>query len=307
MAIIRLQHFGIVVEDIKEATAKFERIFGLTPQDFRDDQGKGKQFDSRILLGNDCWLHMVQNWNPDSRVNCLLKAHGEGLEHIALETDDIEADVTYLREIGVPIYEDKIFDANDGFEAFIYPDDAIGFTVELIQPHEHSWGYPENARGKPLSDQLGFIRLQHIGVGVSDLQAACKRFKKLFKLGCQDFRDDQGKGMQFDARILLGNECWLHLVQNWNPDARVNQFHRQNGQRLEHIALQTTTIQEDVSHLRKLGVPLYQDRIFDADDGYEAIRLPRRRGWFYSRTNSAPRKQLGLSRRINLDSTAVKD
>ena len=274
MTIFRLQHFGIVVEDIEAAQEKFERIFGLKAQDFRDDQGKGKQYDSRILLGNDCWLHIVQNWNPESRVNRFLRAHGEGLEHIALETDDIEADVAHLKEIGVPIFEDKIFDANDGYEAFVYPEDGIGFTVELIQPHDHSWGYPEDARGKPVSDKMGFIRLQHIGIGVSDLQAACERFEQLFGLGCRDFRDDQGKGMQYDARILLGNECWLHLVQNWNPEARVNQFHRKHGQRLEHIALQTTTIEQDVSYLREIGVPLYQDRIFDADDGYEAFVYP---------------------------------
>lgn len=274
MAIVRLQHFGIVVEDYHEAVEKFDRIFGLKAQDFRDDQGGGMQYDGRILLGNDLWLHIVQNWNPDSRVNQFLQNVGEGLEHIALETDDIEADVAHLREIGVPIYQDKIFDANDGYEAFVYPEDGIGFTVELIQPHEHSWGYPEEARDRPVSDKMGIIRLQHMGVVVADWKAACQKFARLFGLPCRDFRDDQGKGMQYDARILLGNECWLHVVQNWNPESRVYKFHEQRGQQLEHIALQTTTIEEDVAHLREIGIPIYQDRIFDANDGYEAFVYP---------------------------------
>lgn len=145
MAIVRLQHFGIVVENLQAACEQFEDLSGLKARDFRDDQGKGMQYDARILLGNDTWLHAVQNWNPDSRVNQFLQAHGEGLEHIALETDDIEADVQHLRDLGVPIYMDKIFDANDGFEAFVYPADGVGFTVELIQPHSHSWGYVESA------------------------------------------------------------------------------------------------------------------------------------------------------------------
>lgn len=274
MAIVRLQHFGIVVEDIEAAIARFEHLFGLKARDFRDDQGKGMQYDARILFGNDCWLHIVQNWNPESRVNRFLRQHGEKLEHIALETDDIEADVQRLRDAGVPIYQDKIFDAADGYEAFVYPDDAIGFTVELIQPHEHSWGYPEEARGGPVSDKMGIVRLQHIGVVVADLQAACKKFERLFGLSCRDFRDDQGKGMQHDARILLGNECWLHLVQNWNPESRVYKFHQENGQLLEHIALQTTTIEKDVDYLRQIDVPVYNDKIFNADDGYEAFVYP---------------------------------
>lgn len=274
MAIVRLQHFGIVVGDIDVAVAKFERIFGLRARDFRDDQGKGMQYDARIPLGNDCWLHIVQNWNPESRVNRFWQEHGEKLEHIALQTDDVEADVQRLRHAGVPIFQDKIFDAADGYEAFVYPDDAIGFTVELIQPHDHSWSYPDDARGQPVSKKMGIAGLQHIGVVVTDLQAACERFERLFALGCRDFRDDQGKGMQYDARILLGNECWLHLVQNWNPESRVYQFHRENRQLLEHIALQTTTIEKDVEHLRRIGVPVYSDKIFDANDGYEAFVYP---------------------------------
>jgi 4-hydroxyphenylpyruvate dioxygenase-like putative hemolysin len=274
MTIIRLQHFGIVVDDLQQSLDKFDRLFGLKARDFRDDQGKGFQYDARILLGNDCWLHVVQNWNPESRVNRFHAAHGEALEHIALETDDIEADVAHLREAGVPIFQDTIFDAADGYEAFVYPDDGIGFTVELIQPHASSWGYPEDAPG-PLSNKMGIIGLQHIGVGVTDLGAACRQFERLFGLPCRDFRDDQGKGKQYDARILLGNDCWLHLVQNWNLDSRVYRFLAKNGQQLEHIALQTTSINEDVAHLREMGVNLFQDKVFDAADGYEAFVYPR--------------------------------
>jgi methylmalonyl-CoA epimerase len=274
MSIIRLQHIGIAVEDFQTSLDRFQKIFGLKTRDFRDDQGQGMQYDARILLGNDCWIHVVHNWNPDSRVSQFLEKHGEGLEHIALETDDIEADVQHLRDIGVPIYQDKIFNAPDGYEAFVYPEDAIGFTVELIQPHSTSWAYPEDAQNTPVSDKMGFIRLQHIGIAVSDMKAACERFEQLFRMKARDFRDDQGQGMQYDARILLGNECWLHVVQNWNPGSRVHQFLEAQGERLEHIALQTETIEADIQSLRDTGVPIYQDKIFKAPDGYEAFVYP---------------------------------
>jgi methylmalonyl-CoA/ethylmalonyl-CoA epimerase len=143
MAIVRFQHAGLAVGDLGAACERFERLFGLEARDFRDDQGGGMQYDARILLGNQCWLHVVQNWNPESRVYRFMEEHGEGLEHIALETDDIEADVQHLRDIGVPVYRDKIFDAQDGFEAFVYPDQTLGVTVELIQPHPTSWTYPK--------------------------------------------------------------------------------------------------------------------------------------------------------------------
>lgn len=272
MAIIRVQHIGIAVRDYHVACERFEKLFGLKCRDFRDDQGRGMQYDGRILLGNDCWLHIVQNWNPKSRVFRFLQKYGEGLEHIALETDDIETDVQHLRNIGVPIFRDKIFPAQDGFEAFVYAEHNSGVTVELIQPHTTSWAYPEGAG--EVSSKMDIIRLQHIGVVVNELEAACKRFEKLFGLKCRDFRDDQGRGMQNDARILLGNECWLHVVQNWNPESRVYKFLQKHGEGLEHIAIQTNSIEADVQYLQDIGVSVYQDVIFDAPDGFEAFVYP---------------------------------
>ena len=271
MAILRLQHFGISVRAYEETLGKFEKILGLTARDYRTDQGRGFQHDARILLGNECWLHVVYNWNPESRVFQFHDQHGGQLEHIALETDDIEGDVQRLRDLGVPIWQDRILKAADGFEAFVYPGDGIGFTVELIQPHVTSWGYPEDAVGKPVSSKLGIQRLQHIGVVVKDLHAACDRFEELFGLKARDFRNDQGQGMQLDARVLLGNGCWLHLVQNWNPESRVYQFHEKHGQILEHIALETATVEQDVAYLRQIDVPLFKDRILNANDGFEVF------------------------------------
>ena len=237
MGILRLQHVGVAVRDFEAATRALERI-GLASRDFRNNQGKGFQHDSRILLGNDCWLHLVHNWNPESRVRRFLDRHAPGLEHIALETDAIEAEVARLRERGVPLFEDRIFDANDGYEAFVFPENAIGFTVELIQPHPQSWGYPEEARRRPVSEKLGVVKLRHLGVVVKDAQAAAERLKTLFGL-----RADEG----LDS-ILFANDCSLKLIEE--PESPPG---------LEHIALATRTLREDAQYLSQRGVRLRTD------------------------------------------------
>ena len=43
------------------------------------------------------------------------------------------------------VWEDRILDANDGYEAFVYPDKLPGLTIELIQSHDRSWYYPPEA------------------------------------------------------------------------------------------------------------------------------------------------------------------
>lgn len=269
-----MQHIGVVVRDLRDACNRFERIFGLEPRDLRSDQANGQQYDARILLGNECWLHLVQNWDPNSRVYRFQEERGEGLEHIAIETDDIEGDVERLRTSGVTVFEDTIFDRNDGYEVFVYPDQLPGLTIELIQSHGRSWAYPADAVGRPISSALNLIRLHHLGLVVADLQDACARFNTLFGLEAQDFRDDQGQGMQHDARILFPNHCWLHLVQNWNPESRVNRFLTSRGEGLDHIALQTSDVQSDVAYLRQNNIPVFRDEILNAADGFESFVYP---------------------------------
>jgi methylmalonyl-CoA epimerase len=269
--ITRLQHIGLAVENLEKACQTYEALFGWKAVDFRNDQGKGFQLDARILLPNECWLHLVQNWNPQSRVNRFLKSHGEGLEHVALQTDDIEGDVEHLRKIGVPVYENTIFNAADGFEAFVYPENAIGFTVELIQPHATSWGFDPGKLSGP-----NILGLQHIGAAVNDIHAAAERFKKLFHLGADGLRTDQHNGTQKDITIVPGNDrLWFHLVESKDPENRVTQFMDKHGEGLEHLCVEVADIREGVKRVQAAGVPLYQNKIYlDRPDGFEAFIYP---------------------------------
>jgi methylmalonyl-CoA epimerase len=269
--IIRLTHVGLVVDSLEKAVINYEKVFGLKAVDFRNDQGKGMQLDARIMLPNECWLHLVQNWNPESRVNQFLHSHGEGLEHIALETDNIEADVDRLRKMAVPVYQDTIFNAADGFEAFIYPQDAIGFTVELIQPHVNSWKYDETKLSNP-----NILGLQHIGVAIKNMEKAVERFEMLFGLKAKDLRVDQHYGTQKDMLIETGNDrLWLHLVETSDPENRVAQYMNAYGEGLEHLCIEFNDIRKSVKQVMAAGVPLYQHKIYlDRADGFEAFVYP---------------------------------
>ena len=268
--ILRLQHIGMVVHDLGDACNSFERALGLPARDFRDDQGQGMQLDARILLGNECWLHLVQNWNRESRVNRFLRERGEGLEHICIETDDIEADVAHLREIGVGVWENRILDANDGYEAFVFPDKLPGLTVELIQSHERSWYYPPEAVGEPVSNSLKVSSLHHIGLCVHDLDDACRRFEQYFGLVAEDFTADEGLAMR-KAHIHFDNRCSLQLVESRNPGSRAGRFLRERGEGLDHLALRTGDVGSDAARLRERRIPFHE---LDNTDGLRPLVGP---------------------------------
>lgn len=271
--ILRVQHIGIVVRDLRDACDRFERVLGMPARDFRDDQGRGMQFDARILLGNECWLHLVQNWNPETRVHRFLRERGEGLEHVCIETDSIEADVAHLREIGVGVWEDRILDANDGYEAFVFPDKLPGLTVELIESHDRSWVYPPDAVGEPISTSMALTRLHHIGLCVHDLDDARGRFERFFGLAARDPGGDESPAVR-EARIEFGNRCSLQLLESRDAASRAGRFLRERGEGLEHIALETSDIAGDVAGLRERGVRILDDTIHRFDEGAVAFVDP---------------------------------
>jgi catechol 2,3-dioxygenase-like lactoylglutathione lyase family enzyme len=179
--------------------------------------------------------------------------------------------VDHLRKIGVPVYQDTIFNAADGYEAFVYPQDGIGFTVELIQPHATSWRFDEAKLSNP-----NVLGLQHIGVAVKDLSAAAQRFEHLFGVKAEELRTDQHYGTQKDITIHPGNDrLWLHLVQSEDPENRVTQYMDKHGEGLEHLCIEFADIREGVKMARTAGVPLYQNKIYlDRADGFEAFVYP---------------------------------
>ncbi len=204
--ILRLQHIGTAHRSHASAAAGLRRI-GLEPSERRTDQGRGFQLDSRTLLGNECWLHVVHNWNPEARVCRYLRERGEGLEHLALETDDIEGAVARVRQT-TEIFEDTIFRAADGFEAFVYPGDACGFTVELIQPHASSWNWPDPPPPR-MSPLLSATRLVEVVAGSSDPAAAARRFERLF--GVPPAGSESGSNGGPGTVLPFGNGCALRF------------------------------------------------------------------------------------------------
>ncbi|MBI9043794.1 MAG: VOC family protein [Anaerolineaceae bacterium] len=138
-----VQHIGTAVNDIKAAERFYKDVLGIRMEGIRSDQHEGEQFDGWLETGNEFFiLHPTQSWGENARVRHFIEEKGEGLEHIAIEVQDIRAAVRRVTACGVPINEGKIYtNREDGFEAFIFPEHTTGSTIELIEPHPDSRYY----------------------------------------------------------------------------------------------------------------------------------------------------------------------
>jgi methylmalonyl-CoA epimerase len=245
-------------------------LFGLPSETMEPDEFLGTDKGARIAFPNECWLYAMESSQPGSHVNQFIQARGPGLERAAFLTDDIEAAFALARQGGVPLSDDALADTPTG-RRFVVPAEYVhGVTVELIEPSAGAWEFnaPANING--------VLGLQHIGVAVRDLEAACDAFETMFDLKASALRTDQHGGEQKDIMIEPGNDrLWLHVTESWGENARVRQFLDEKGEGLEHICVEVDDIRDAVVRVTDAGVPLFNHKIYtNRPDGFEAFVYP---------------------------------
>jgi methylmalonyl-CoA epimerase len=128
----RIDHIGIVVNDIEEALIVYQQALGLSLAEIqeRPDQAVTIAF----LRTGETTIELVQPVTSDSDVAKFLQKRGEGIHHICLEVDDIEKALAELREKGLQLIDEvpRIGPRGERF-AFIHPKSAHGVLIELYE------------------------------------------------------------------------------------------------------------------------------------------------------------------------------
>jgi methylmalonyl-CoA/ethylmalonyl-CoA epimerase len=130
----RIDHIGIVVRDVQEALTAYGAALGLPLKEVADvpDQGVRVAF----LPVGESNVELVQPTADDTGIARFLEKRGEGIHHLCLEVEDIEAALARLKEQGVPLIDRVPRQGVHGRVAFIHPKGMHGVLVELVE-HAH--------------------------------------------------------------------------------------------------------------------------------------------------------------------------
>jgi len=130
---MRIDHIGIVVHDIKEALNAYETALGLPLREVAEvpDQKVEVAF---LPLGESN-IELVQPLTDDTGIAKFLDKRGEGIHHICIEVDDIEAALARLKAHGVQLIDETPRRGAHGRVAFVHPKAMHGVLIELVQ-HE---------------------------------------------------------------------------------------------------------------------------------------------------------------------------
>lgn len=128
----QLSHIGIAVRDLEASIALFEKIFQPSAI-HREEVSEQKVEVASFIVGN-VRLELVAPTAPDSPIARFLEQRGQGIHHLAFETDDIVAELGRIAGEGIQlINRTPGAGAHDMLIAFLHPKSTAGVLIELCQ------------------------------------------------------------------------------------------------------------------------------------------------------------------------------
>lgn len=126
----RIRHIAIAVKDIEKARALFSMISGAPAseaQEVPDQRVKVSFIDT-----GETKIELIQPTAGNVGVAKFLEKRGEGLHHICLEVDNIEATLTEYKRQGIRLIDEQPRIGAEGHRvAFVHPQSTGGVLVEV--------------------------------------------------------------------------------------------------------------------------------------------------------------------------------
>lgn len=126
-----LDHIGIAVRSIEAAT--IYRALGLSIEHVETVETQGVK--TAFLPVGDATLELLEPTRPDSPIAKFIEKRGEGIHHICLRVDDIDAHLARLKAAGFRLINDAPVPGAHGCRvAFLHPAAGNGVLIELSSP-----------------------------------------------------------------------------------------------------------------------------------------------------------------------------
>ena len=127
-----LDHIAIAVNDLDEALAEYERLYGVRPlhREVVEEQGVEE---AMIAVGGS-FVQLLQPLSEDSPVGSFLAKNGEGLHHMAFAVANIEVALADLVAEGARLIDEVPRIGGRGAKiAFVHPKQTTGVLIELVE------------------------------------------------------------------------------------------------------------------------------------------------------------------------------
>lgn len=141
----RLCQGGLIVRDLDKAMEKYRKLLGMEPTRIIERsptapgkkyyKGKESDFYQRVALYyfGDMEFEILQPFGEASALSDFLEEHGEGIHHVAFDTDDFKGTEALLESCGAHKVQTGPTSRHPALEwGFFDTGDQLGTMIELV-------------------------------------------------------------------------------------------------------------------------------------------------------------------------------
>lgn len=127
-----VDHIGIAVADLEEALKLYTETFGLELQG--TEVVEEQKVKVAFLPIGDTEIELLESTDPEGPIAKFIEKRGQGIQHIALRVDDIDAALDEMRAEGIRLIDEKPrYGAGGARIAFLHPKATGGVLIELCE------------------------------------------------------------------------------------------------------------------------------------------------------------------------------
>ncbi|KAB8028629.1 methylmalonyl-CoA epimerase [Fluviispira multicolorata] len=128
----RISHLGIVPKDVEKAVKFFHGVLNLEKEgsEIVDEQKVAVQF----IRTENSRLEILEATSSESPIAKFLETKGSGVQHIALEVDNLDEWIQHLKKNNIRLIDEAPrYGAHNTRIIFIHPHSTGGVLVELVE------------------------------------------------------------------------------------------------------------------------------------------------------------------------------
>jgi len=126
-----LDHVAMVVEDLDQAVATYERLFAAEVE--HREQLEEQGVEAAMLRVGTGRIELIAPVREDTGVARFLAKRGPGMHHVAVEVGDVGTALAELEDAGASLVDAAPRRGLGGHEAaFVHPESVHGVLVEVV-------------------------------------------------------------------------------------------------------------------------------------------------------------------------------
>lgn len=128
----KISHIGIAVKDLAVSEDLFRKLLGTSEVHHEVIEDQGVSIAS-FKVG-DAIIELTEATRDDSPIAKFITKRGEGIHHLAIETDDVVGELARLKSEGIQLIDETPKPgAHDMQIAFLHPKSTSGVLIEFCQ------------------------------------------------------------------------------------------------------------------------------------------------------------------------------